>query len=112
MSDPVTVYDTLPQGPGGDIHPEVEARLPWRPLELEAGDVVFFDSYLPHRSQRNASLRPRRALYVTYNRLAEGERRDDYFAHKRQHFPPECERLPGVDYSQSAALYNVGNPIR
>ena len=112
MSDPVDVYTTLPQAPGGHIDSDVERALPWRPVELAPGDVVLFDSYIPHRSAANRSDRPRRALYVTYNRLSEGDRRDAYFADKRAHFPPECERLPGVDYSASASVYNLGNPIR
>jgi len=31
------------------------------PLPTRAGDAVFFDSYVPHASQPNLSLRPRRA---------------------------------------------------
>ncbi|HKA91475.1 MAG TPA: phytanoyl-CoA dioxygenase family protein [Haliangiales bacterium] len=112
VSDSVDVYRTLPQAPGGSIDPAVEAVLPWRPLELAAGDVALFDSYLPHRSRSNRSAQSRRALYVTYNRRSEGERREEYFAHKRASFPPECERVAGVDYRASEALYNLGNPIR
>jgi hypothetical protein len=48
---------------------------------------------------------------VTYNRASQGDRRADYFAHKRACFPPECERLPNVDYSRTAGVYNLGNPI-
>ena len=112
FSDPVPVYQTLNQREGGAIDAELEAELPFEAVELEPGDVVFFDSYIPHRSGPNRSSKPRRALYVTYNRLSEGDRRDDYFAHKRAHFPPECEREEGVDYSAAEALYNLGNPIR
>ena len=112
FSDPVPIYETLPQGPGGTIDPALEARLPWRTAELDPGDVVFFDSYLPHRSGPNRSPAPRRALYVTYNRLSEGQRRADYFSRKRASFPPECEREEGVDYHDAEALYNLGNPIR
>lgn len=111
FSDPVPVYETLRQDDGGSIHPEVEAELPWRPLEAKAGDIVFFDSYIPHRSHPNTSERSRRAMYITYNRLSEGSRRDDYFADKRLKFPPEVERVAGVDYSKSASIYNLANPI-
>lgn len=112
FSDPVEVYETLPQTAGGTLAPEVEARLAWRPLPVEPGDLVFFDSYLPHRSGPNRSARGRRALYVTYNRASEGDRRDDYVEQKRLHFPPECERVPGVDYAAKQSVFNLGNPIR
>jgi hypothetical protein len=49
---------------------------------------------------------------VTYNRASEGDRRDAYFALKRQAFPPECERVPGTELDESSKLFNLGNPIR
>lgn len=104
--------DVLPQSPGGTIDETVEASLSWRPLEVDAGDVVLFDSYLPHRSPPNTSDRPRRALFLTYNAAADGDHYGAYFAHKRSAFPPEYERVPGVDYSAAEATYNLGNPIR
>lgn len=83
----------------------------WRPLtgaELEGvtfvpcpvrpGDAVFFDSYVPHRSGPNLSDRPRRALYVTYNRRADGDQRERYYADKRRSYPPDVEREPGRVY--------------
>lgn len=83
----------------------------WRPLQekelggmkfmpclLEPGDVVFFDSFTPHRSAPNLSPWPRRALYATYNRLSEGDHRARYFADKRKGYPPDCEREPGKRY--------------
>ena len=36
------------------------------PVEVEAGDVVFFNGYLLHRSLRNRSTRTRRALVNHY----------------------------------------------
>jgi hypothetical protein len=69
-----------------------------KPLATRAGDVVFFDSYVPHGSQPNLSGGPRRVLYVTYNRAREGDHRERYFAEKRRNFPPDIERLPGKNY--------------
>ncbi len=111
FSDPVPVYETLRQDAGGSVHPEVEKTMPWRALEAKAGDIVFFDSYIPHRSHPNTSGRSRRAMYITYNKRSEGSRRDDYFADKRIKFPPEVERVAGMDYSKSASIYNLANPI-
>jgi 2-aminoethylphosphonate dioxygenase len=62
------------------------------------GDVVFFDSYVPHRSGPNLSSEPRRVLYVTYNRLADGDQRARYYADKRRSYPPDCEGEPGKQY--------------
>ena len=112
FADPLPVGTLLPQDAGGAVHPDTEDSLAWHALPLPAGSVVFFDSWIPHRSAPNRSERPRRGLYVTYNRASEGERRDEYFADKRRVFPPEVEREAGVDYSTTAGQYNVGNPIR
>jgi 2-aminoethylphosphonate dioxygenase len=83
----------------------------WRPLSAEemagftlepvptrSGDVILFDSYVPHGSGPNLTSRPRRVLYVTYNRHREGDHRTRYFAEKRAAFPPDVEREPGKTY--------------
>ncbi len=64
----------------------------------EPGDVGFFDSFIAHRSGPNLSSAPRRVLYVTYNRLAEGDHRAQYYVDKRLSYPPDCEREPGKQY--------------
>ena len=68
------------------------------PCPARPGDVVFFDSFVPHRSAPNLSRHDRRALYVTWNRLREGDHRARYFADKRRSFPPDIERGPGKVY--------------
>jgi 2-aminoethylphosphonate dioxygenase len=68
------------------------------PLPTRAGDVIFFDSYVPHASSPNLSAGQRRVLYVTYNRASEGDHRQRYFAEKRAAFPPDVEREPGKRY--------------
>jgi 2-aminoethylphosphonate dioxygenase len=83
----------------------------WRPLEAvemkdfslvpvptEPGDVLFFDSHAPHASKANMTNRPRRILYLTYNAVTEGDHRARYFAEKRESFPPDIERRPGIEY--------------
>ena len=78
---------------------DVVAALTFDPVVLEPGDLVFFDSFVPHRSAPNCSTQPRRTLYVTYNRLSDGDHRERYFREKRASFPPDCEREPGKTYS-------------
>jgi ectoine hydroxylase-related dioxygenase (phytanoyl-CoA dioxygenase family) len=58
----------------------------WMPVEVDPGDVVFFDSYTPHRSETNTTAASRRALYLTYNRASDGDFRDRYYADKRTFF--------------------------
>jgi 2-aminoethylphosphonate dioxygenase len=83
----------------------------WAALETKPGDLVLFGSNIPHRSSGNQSTSARRAAYITFNGQSQGSFRDAYYADKRAVFPPEIERVPGKDYSNSG-LYNVGNPIR
>ncbi len=64
----------------------------------EPGDAVFFDCFTPHRSEPNMSAARRRVLYITYNRLADGDHRTRYYADKRKSYPPDCERDAGKTY--------------
>jgi phosphonate degradation associated HDIG domain protein len=102
---------TLPLADDLTIAPDVVAQLSWAPIPTRPGDLLFFDSYLPHRSAPNLTERPRRALYLTYNKATEGNVRDSYYREKRAVFPPDVEREPGRDYGDSG-VFNVGNPIR
>jgi 2-aminoethylphosphonate dioxygenase len=74
------------------------AGLELQPVPTSPGDVVFFDSYAPHSSRPNLTRDQRRVLYVTYNRASDGDHRVSYYADKRASFPPDIERLPGVEY--------------
>ena len=64
----------------------------------QPGDVVFFDSYCPHGSGPNMSDGKRRVLYVTYNAASAGDYREQYYADKRESFPPDIERDPSKEY--------------
>ena len=68
------------------------------PVPTAPGDAIFFDSYAPHSSQPNLTDSPRRVLYVTYNRLRDGDHRERYFSDKRASFPPDVERVEGKVY--------------
>ena len=68
------------------------------PVPTLPGDVLFFDSYVPHASKPNLSGSRRRILYLTYNRASDGDHRARYYADKRSSFPPDIDRLPGVEY--------------
>mmetsp|Transcript_26076 Transcript_26076/g.25684 ORF Transcript_26076/g.25684 Transcript_26076/m.25684 type:complete len:278 (+) Transcript_26076:59-892(+) len=104
--------EILPQNSDGSLRTDIEAKLNWIPLDAHGGDLVFFDSYAPHRSDVNTSASTRRNLYLTYNPLSHGSWRDKYYEEKRRVFPPECERDPTKDYSEGAKVFNVANPIK
>jgi 2-aminoethylphosphonate dioxygenase len=70
----------------GDIDPDIVGRFRWRAIELSAGDVVFFDSFVPHYSDANKSRRARRALFMTFNRCEDGDHYESYYARKRAAF--------------------------
>ena len=91
------------------LNSAVEQSFNWRPIETEPGDLLVFDSYVPHRSAKNESPSARRALYATYNRARDGDVRDAYFQAERESFPPEVERTPGKKYA--GGVFNVGNPV-
>ena len=66
--------------------------------ETRPGDAVFFDCYTPHGSKPNMSDKPRRVLYVTYNRASDGDHLQKYYADKRLGYPPDIERDAGKEY--------------
>jgi hypothetical protein len=68
------------------------------PTPTRPGDVLFFDSFVPHASKANLSREQRRILYLTYNRASDGDHRVRYYADKRASYPPDIERLPDVEY--------------
>lgn len=83
---------------GESWKPLAEDALEYIPVITRPGDAVFFDSYTPHRSDPNNTNSARRVLYVTYNRLSEGDHRKQYYADKRKSYPPDCEREPDKEY--------------
>jgi hypothetical protein len=80
------------------LTPDEMSGLSLAAVPTAPGDVLFFDSFAPHASKRNETADARRILYLTYNRQADGDHRDRYFADKRESFPPDIEREPGREY--------------
>ena len=65
---------------------EVVGALEWHPVELEPGDLLWFDSYVPHHSGTNVTDGARRALYLTYNAASAGDFRSTYYQDKQATF--------------------------
>ena len=85
-------YEKALMGP--EWAPLTDADPPWEPasdyelLEANPGDVVFFDSYVPHGSPANTSNAPRRNIYLTFNRKSAGDMRMRYYRDKWKSYPP------------------------
>jgi hypothetical protein len=75
-------HEVLPTDEVGCVRANVAAGLDWQPVEVQAGETLWFHSRTPHRSGPNASPLARRALYPTYNAASEGDLRDVYYAQK------------------------------
>jgi len=101
----------LPQNPDGTLRDGVMERRDIEALLAGPGDVIVFDAWVPHRSGPNHTAGPRRAYYLTFNPASAGDHRAKYYARKRECFPPEYERQPGVDYAARGRQFNLGNPF-
>lgn len=80
------------------LTPSELKSIEWIPVTTMPGDVLFFDSYVPHTSKPNFTAQQRRVLYVTYNGQSYGDQRANYYADKRAAFPPDIDRRPGDNY--------------
>jgi hypothetical protein len=100
-----------PQNPDGTLRAGVMEALAVEPVLAEPGDIIVFDAWVPHRSGPNRTAGPRRSYYLTFNPASAGDRRADYYARKRECFPPEYERQPGIDYATRGRQFNLGNPF-
>jgi ectoine hydroxylase-related dioxygenase (phytanoyl-CoA dioxygenase family) len=69
-------------GTGPDILERDLPRLSMVALEVDPGDVIFFDWRNPHQSGPNRSGLSRRILYATYNPRSQGDCRERYYADK------------------------------
>nr|VFJ53163.1 MAG: Phytanoyl-CoA dioxygenase (PhyH) [Candidatus Kentron sp. FW]VFJ55661.1 MAG: Phytanoyl-CoA dioxygenase (PhyH) [Candidatus Kentron sp. FW] len=74
------------------LTPEDMAGMEFIFCPTKPGDVIFFDSYTPHRSEPNRSSQQRRLLFATYNRLSDGNHEERYHLDKQNAFPQDCER--------------------
>ena len=64
----------------GDAAFDWEAMGPYDAVPMEAGDVLIYDNFMPHRSAKNATNAPRRALFAVYNATRHGDLYEAYYA--------------------------------
>ena len=95
-------HELLPVDENGCIRTDVAGSLDWMPVEVRAGETLWFHSRTPHRSGPNESDTPRRALYPTYNAAAEGDLRADYYRQK-------AEELAAVEPGNHVPVSLIGD---
>lgn len=70
----------------GNIRQEICDQMNWIPITAKAGDVVLFDSYVPHYSKKNESQLTRRAMFFTFNPHSDGDFYEAYYDMKHREF--------------------------
>ncbi len=80
----------------GPLTPEEANSMDFRCYPTQAGDAIFFSALTPHGSGPNLSDKPRRALYLTYNRRSEGDHRLQYFHDKQHSSATESEKSVSI----------------
>lgn len=107
---------SMPTDERGRVEASYAERLDWRPVEVEPGDLVFFDSYAPHYSDTNTTNSPRRALYLTYNAATLGDHRERYYADKEAEFDREGDTFGDkrvrISISDDFLGVPVADPLR
>ena len=68
-------------------------------LEADPGDVIFFDSYVPHGSPANTGTRSRRNIFLTFNKETDGDMRKKYYRDKWASYAPNRADEARTDYS-------------
>jgi len=101
----------IPIGSDNCITQDWVAKQKWIPVELKAGEMLVFGSYLAHRSGPNRSKSDRKAIYATYNCASEGDLHDSYYKDRAQLWPATHMRQEGEDYSQGEMRYGFGSPM-
>eukprot|EP00466_Bigelowiella_natans_P014568 jgi/Bigna1/126918/aug1.3_g1626 len=66
----------------GVMKKEIEEKIKFSDVLVQPGDIVLFDSYLPHRSEGNKTDGWRRLAYLTFNKLSEGDLHEHYYQEK------------------------------
>jgi ectoine hydroxylase-related dioxygenase (phytanoyl-CoA dioxygenase family) len=87
VDETTKIFDYCRGGPNnGDIKDEISQQFSWIPIQSEPGDVVLFDSFIPHRSAKNTSQSSRRNFFFTFNASREGDWYEDYYTAKKHDF--------------------------
>ena len=66
----------------------LQSKMEFVDIITKPGDIVLFDSFLPHKSGPNKTAKSRRLAYLTYNKEQEGDFHSQYYATKIENMGP------------------------
>jgi hypothetical protein len=72
------------EGRAGAIPSKISDIQVYEDVPLKGGSIAVFNGWTPHRSASNTTNYPRRAIFLTYNPLLEGDFHDYYYIRMRQ----------------------------
>lgn len=70
----------------GNIKEWITEKMVWNSMQANKGDIVLFDSFVPHCSKKNNSKNRRRNFFFTFNSLSDGDYYEEYYSVKRRDF--------------------------
>jgi hypothetical protein len=88
-------------GRAGAIPLDTFSQFHFQDIECDGGDIVLFHGWTPHRSSKNTSPFARRAVFLTYNPLREGDFHDEYYrrmAQLRHNYSTTLQQVYQLDY--------------
>jgi ectoine hydroxylase-related dioxygenase (phytanoyl-CoA dioxygenase family) len=82
----------------GCIKKSLDKNLLWNPIIMSKGDCLFFNSYLPHKSESNRSKDNRKAIYLTFNLATEGNLRNEYYKNREKSLNKDKNRISTIGH--------------
>tara|TARA_Y100001970_G_scaffold13925_1_gene15722 strand:+ start:248 stop:1015 length:768 start_codon:yes stop_codon:yes gene_type:complete len=89
----------------GCIEKSLDKKLLWQPIIMSKGDCLFFNSYLPHKSEKNISNKERKAIYLTFNLRSEGNLRDKYYQSREKSLNLNTDRISTIGHFKGKKLF-------
>jgi len=88
----------LPYDDNGCILEDREKTLTWIPMIMTPGDCLFFNSFVPHKSNTNYTDKSRKAIYLTFNDADEGDLRNNYYAERSKKLELNKDRISTIGH--------------
>ena len=67
--------------------------------DLESGEIVMFNGFVPHMSKKNLSNKSRNQIYLTFCIPKVKNIRQEYYKNKVKNYPPNFNRKKNISYS-------------